>query len=382
MPSTRTEYSILLSSPSDVPNERAAAEEIVAEISDTWRRTAGVILRLLSWENDAAPSFGAEPQDVVNNALGASWDIYLGLMHARFGTPTKKFGSGTEEEFSRAYEVWKTDKENRLLMFYFKKSPLEMDTLDVDQFTKVKTFKSKLPSLGGLYRDFTDTEDFKTLFRAHLTTNLSELHRRHSSKSSFPPRTDAPAIIEQPVNVELGVLDYMETALSNTGKMAAAMNRITVLMTTHTTGIQQGQQELEKASALGDVAGMRHGTNIISKSMTDLAKELGDVRRDYSGSSRTALEAFSRAISSAKASGATFTDAESLLATIEGTHKQLEEYIKVVLGLERSMNTVPNIAKSFSSARLLLQRELSAFRSELKSTLGLFNDFQDILKES
>ncbi|PYL26201.1 MAG: hypothetical protein DMF37_02915 [Verrucomicrobia bacterium] len=44
---------------------------------------------------------GADAQDVINHQL-AEYDIFLGIMSCRFGSPTKRAHSGTEEEFNRA----------------------------------------------------------------------------------------------------------------------------------------------------------------------------------------------------------------------------------------------------------------------------------------
>src|SRR6266498_2301002 len=84
MPQFQTKYSVLLSSPSDLVDERAMVAEVIAELNQTWGAPNSAVIALLSWESCVAPSFGSEAQDVVNRGLGTDWDIYLGLMHARF----------------------------------------------------------------------------------------------------------------------------------------------------------------------------------------------------------------------------------------------------------------------------------------------------------
>ena len=41
---------------------------------------------------------GIDAQDVINRQLG-EYDIFLGIMNTRFGSPTHRADSGTEEEF-------------------------------------------------------------------------------------------------------------------------------------------------------------------------------------------------------------------------------------------------------------------------------------------
>ena len=51
------------------------------------------------------PVRGGEPEVLINDQIG-KYDIFLGVMWRRFGTPTGVAESGTEEEFRRALELW------------------------------------------------------------------------------------------------------------------------------------------------------------------------------------------------------------------------------------------------------------------------------------
>ena len=61
------------------------------------------------------------PQGIINKQIG-EYDIFIGMMWKRFGTPTGKAGSGTEEEFRLAYEYWETTK-SVMILFYFCQAP-------------------------------------------------------------------------------------------------------------------------------------------------------------------------------------------------------------------------------------------------------------------
>ena len=67
---------------------------------------------LVMWETDTFPSIGKDAQSIINEQIGDDYDIFVGLMWTRFGTPTPRAGSGTEEEFNLALEKLKTNPDS------------------------------------------------------------------------------------------------------------------------------------------------------------------------------------------------------------------------------------------------------------------------------
>ncbi|CAK8716487.1 hypothetical protein KKHLCK_05615 [Candidatus Electrothrix laxa] len=94
---------VFVASPGDVKDERTLLDDVISEFNKTWGNRNGVTLDLLKWETDSHPSFGVDPQEVINNQIGDNYDVFIGIMWGRFGSPTKRAESGTEEEFNRAY---------------------------------------------------------------------------------------------------------------------------------------------------------------------------------------------------------------------------------------------------------------------------------------
>jgi hypothetical protein len=97
---------VFIGSPGDVPEER----DIVSVVVDELRRTVAPIIPLeletVRWETHSWPDVGEDAQDVINREIG-HYDVFVGIMWKRFGTPTKRAGSGTSEEFNRAYAYFK-----------------------------------------------------------------------------------------------------------------------------------------------------------------------------------------------------------------------------------------------------------------------------------
>lgn len=151
---------LLLSSPGDVGNERELVSKAVFRFNQECLIDKSVFIKLIRWE-DMAPQIANGPQKVVNKQLEA-FDIFLGIMWNRFGTPTDLASSGTEEEFNDALSSWQ--KYSRpWITFYFCNRPTNFITSEqLDQKSKVLSFKQKLMSLG-LIKSYEYLEEFENI---------------------------------------------------------------------------------------------------------------------------------------------------------------------------------------------------------------------------
>jgi hypothetical protein len=177
-------YKIFLASPGDTKEERQIVEEIVSEINSTTGEQQNYIIKLLKWENDTYPDFGVDGQDVINKQLGIDYDIFIGIMWTRFGTPTSRADSGTVEEFERAYKKLQ-DGGKVKIMFYFNGAPIPQDRLDIEQIIQVKSFKEKIEKLGAYHWTYCLKEEFSRLLRKHLLRQLHELTNTLNRPSSI-----------------------------------------------------------------------------------------------------------------------------------------------------------------------------------------------------
>ena len=109
---------ILVASPSDTKDERESCLRVFDELNKGIGDKQGFVIEERMWETNTRPSFGDYPQAVVSEQLGNDYQVFVGLMNNKFGTETKKAGSGTEEEFNNAYDRI-VKKEPVEIMFYF-----------------------------------------------------------------------------------------------------------------------------------------------------------------------------------------------------------------------------------------------------------------------
>ena len=169
MPRNEEIFSVLVGSPSDVSEERDLLRGVVDEVNRSHARRSGVRLELLGWE-DVAPDFGDDPQDVINRRLPSDYDVFIGILWNRIGSPTNRASSGTIEEFRLAKARYDKDPNSVRLMLYFKDSPPPtMDDFDPDQYKSVQEFRKEVSQVGGLYRRFSTASDFSNRVRVDLT---------------------------------------------------------------------------------------------------------------------------------------------------------------------------------------------------------------------
>lgn len=164
---TKRILNLFLASPNDVAEERASAEEIVANLNKTIGRRLAWQIDLYKWE-DTTPGYG-RPQAKINAAVDGC-QLFIGLLHERWGQPTGGFSCGFEEEYERAKTRRKNEGEPEIWLFF--KAVLPERLVDPGpQLAKVLEFRKTQTSLSEvLYKEIKDS----THWRTELQTSLAD----------------------------------------------------------------------------------------------------------------------------------------------------------------------------------------------------------------
>src|SRR4051794_49709 len=91
---------VFVASPGGLEDERAAVRAIAAQLNDALRRHRWQI-EVLGWE-ERGPTGGRAQADI--NADVRNCDVFVGVLHDRWGRPTGEHRSGFEEEWTLALE--------------------------------------------------------------------------------------------------------------------------------------------------------------------------------------------------------------------------------------------------------------------------------------
>lgn len=185
MAETVTKLRIFVASPGDCAAERQQLEKVIDELNvilPALSPSRQSVLELVKWETAVTPGVGRDAQDVVNSQVG-DYDIFVGILWKRMGTPTAVASSGTEEEYRRAYAIWEKDKKLPIL-FYFSQEPYVIKTRDEkDQLDKVLTFREEL-SKHALVWDYSGATKFADAVRPHLALVLARMFNNQSGSDA------------------------------------------------------------------------------------------------------------------------------------------------------------------------------------------------------
>ncbi len=162
---------LFVASPSDVVKERKLVDDVVKEINGTIGEKLDVMVDVRKWETNVHPDMG-RPEGEIIKQIG-EYDIFLGIMWKRFGTPTGEAESGTVEEFNLAYEMLKQNK-LRHVLFYFSNKPFTPSLEEIPQVQKVLEFHKKLSKIA-LLGEYSSPENFAVIFRRHLFNIVNDI---------------------------------------------------------------------------------------------------------------------------------------------------------------------------------------------------------------
>jgi hypothetical protein len=239
MPASITKLKIFIASPSDVVDERVVLDHVVNELNKQPGGRLGISLELVKWETDSYPSFGDDAQSVINNQIGEDYDIFIGILSKRFGTPTSRGESGTLEEFSRAYKRARENPNGIRVMFYFNDSPVPPSELNLEQYSEIDGFRSSLGEQGVYYWQYKKPEDFERIVRMHLGKVMEEFGTKWGQDSgrkaevdTIQPEYKEILCVETPIDsqTEEGFLDLIITSVDDMESAGESINRIGALL--------------------------------------------------------------------------------------------------------------------------------------------------------
>src|SRR4051812_44926718 len=171
---------IFAASTSDTAAERSKVAAVAAALKPP-ADPLDIALDVVDWRS-VVPGMGRPEQVILEQLDPTDWNVFLGILWHRFGTPPggrdaetrREYLSGTEEEFKTAYRLWKEHGRPRVMMYRCTR-PVPLDAVDPEQFKRVREFFEQFEAVGGehpgLYQTFDTPESFERL----LLDNLQRL---------------------------------------------------------------------------------------------------------------------------------------------------------------------------------------------------------------
>lgn len=389
MPELQYVIRVLVGSPSDVTEEREILEEVVRELNATWSKALGLRFELLRWETAARPGVGTDPQDVINRQIGDSYDIFIGILWSKFGTPTPRASSGTAEEFERAYRRFQADPKAVSLMFYFCETPLSPARIEPAELARVQAFRSSLGPMGVLWWSYPDKDSFAQFLRTHLARQAQEWKRRieapPAQEAAKPPQVEvtesAPA---KASDEEEGLLDLWELVQDDIASLTEAAERIGAAITDVGSQMQKRTAEMDALRVGGAPPDFRKLKNVVTRSAEDMqlfAAQIEAHTPSFAATCQRLIERVTRVgmlqaeftPANPDAGKQTLAAAESLIATLGSSRESTLSFRHVVAGLPRMttnlnkarrrvVDALDHLAQEMEKASVLTREGLAPLR--------------------
>lgn len=272
----RKVLTVFIGSPSDVMKERTMLHAIVEELNNVVREI-GWQIDLRGWE-DVMPGIG-RAQEKINQDV-KECNLFIGLLHARWGTPTGKYSSGFEEEFTIACDLNKEKGQPEVWLFFKKVSAAQAATPN-EELQKVLTFRQKLIDDKALFfTDVKNSKQWEKKMRENLHRHVLQLSKKTEKQAEdeqSPESTPAPS------NLKLDEENEIEAAprsLQNLLKEVAKK----VTKPSELSDLQAARLHLFSTSAVPENYNLRlenHVANLLYVHRTSLRPTLAETKVLY-----------------------------------------------------------------------------------------------------
>ncbi len=383
MPESVVKYKVFIASPSDVVDERTSIDEVISELNQTFGARKNIILELLKWETHSAPGISSNgPQSIITSDIGSDYDLFIGILWTKFGTPTNSASSGTEEEFTIAYNRFLESPNSIQILFYFKTStPNSLSDINPVQLGKVQELKCTLGEKGTLYWEYTSIEELQKFLRIHIPKRIDQLIEQQDVKivqesSSF----DEESVIPE----ELGIIDYQEIIEESFANATKGVERIADSVNWIGEEIKKKTKEANKFSSKQDVAKkvVRDYFRRTAKVLNDFADRIDPDIKIFISNFEEGADAISKLINIRRNDFEEVDqdDFDQTLETLVSMDEGISTGMAGVISFLDAVRGLPRMEKEMNRARRNVESKLELLVSKMEISLTLSSELQKELQ--
>jgi hypothetical protein len=247
---------VFVASPSDVAEERKALKRLVRDINDVLTYLdpgRNLHIELVGYETDSYPDLGS-PQDVINRQIPVDYEIFVGIMWKRCGTPTATAPSGTIEEYRRACEKRMKGSLPRIMFYFCDESIALPSEEDLTQLSEVLKFRREVNEIG-LTSSFPTHAEFTEHVRGGLLRAIRDILQNEtlsvSAENLIASSKPSPEILRESVSspARANLLALAKEYESTRASMAAGWERtrqMTAVFGKMKAAVPDGQDLIEE----------------------------------------------------------------------------------------------------------------------------------------
>lgn len=335
----------------------------------------GVRIRTLKWEDDARPAIATDAQAVVNEQLLNDVDIFVGILWSRFGSPTPRAGSGTEEEFRYALERHRANPGSIRVLVYRKTAPVPIDQIDTKQYELLIAFLKKVRNAGVLVKEFMDAESLEKLLRLHLATDVRSLLSSHEAGHT---RTQVEQTGQEcEADDERGLIELIDEFEGEMSGFDSSMTRMTSFTAQLNSTLTKRTAEVHDLQAAGitDRRAIKRVLDSAGDDLLSFANSLDAESDVMTTAFERAMDAIAMALAMPELQVESNGDLSSLRNSIAEAKTAAANAIGQLRQMKEQVDQLPQMTSRLVRARRVL-------RSALEKVLSGFGGFVKLLDEA
>lgn len=378
---------LFVSCPGDITHELDSIKLVVDEINKTSGEQNSYVLRLINWKTDTYTQIGSDAQEVINNQIESQYDVLIGLLWLKLGTPTKRDKSGTVEEINRALK----NKEKEQLVYFKTASPTDITKINPEELLKINEFKKDLGSKGVLYHEFSSTTKFESLFRIQLTKLIYDKLSSNNTQNDTT-NNNLPEIVEDKYShitsliaevenfdekaMELDIFNSVETATSHLNLVTTSLNSMTESMNDWSVKLKSRTKEMNTINKIKDqrlkTAKQKTMINLLATELLDFKNRIQNELPIFSENFRKVGSSYSKVILIVKRFD---TDqVESIQASIKSLLENSEKSLENLAIMLRTIMELPPLNFKFNKAKRETEITIKDLTLETLEGIKLLNE--------
>lgn len=383
MPKLISRYQIFIASPSDLAEERETINDVINELNITYGNPNNLHLELLKWENNSAPGISnISIQAIINNDI-PTYDLFIGFLWMKFGTPTENYGSGTEEEFEIAFKKYQ-DNNSIQILFYFKNAlPQSLEEIDTDQLSKVREFKKKIGQKNTYYWEFTERQELEKFLRLHIPKRIDQLRSMQTETHKAVSEIESKEIVESlEVEVieaeELGIIDLEESLEDSFSVSRYSLVRLSEAMIWIAEEMRKKTNEINRTIANNNnqpisIKVQRNIFNRTAEAMNDFASRIEPEIPIYIDSFENGIDSLSKLVNIYKNDydkryeiqlGTLEESLDDIINEMNGSLKMTKDFIF-------SIENMPKVSKELNTARRNVSSKMNDFLRKVEVSISI-----------
>ena len=372
---------VFIASPGDVNEERVLLESVFDEINATFANKKGIHLSLIKWETHAYSSTGQDAQAVINNQIGNDYDVFIGILWKKFGTPTQRGASGTAEEFDAAYNRHLENQNSIRVMFYFRDTPVPPSEMDYEQLKLIKDFRNSIENKGVLHYSYKQIDEFERLVRVHLINHLNDYGVNWGIENSEEAIVLTDLSTEKDENnvsqdeAEVGFLDLIINTMQGFEQGVEIFNYISDITSQMSDNMEQHTNKLNDLPKPIDPKHAKSITNDLADELAQYANNLQQKLPELSGSYRSAIDSFTQSAQLLVDFQLEDSDIESqingIIETATTVRSQFSKLLDSLIGARNSLKSWPRMTTRLNHAKKDAIEAIQDYITEIEAAINI-----------